>query len=327
MRALARLVLQRIPLERIFTLVDVGSMGGVEPEWQPFEAQIRIIGFEPDEREFAQLSSSPQRLYLNVALAEASQPLTFYISREPGKSSSYQPNFDLLRQFPRVERFETVGTVHLPAERVQSLGAALSDRQIAELDFLKLDTQGSELSILKGSGEYLTRRALGLRVEVEFSELYCGQPLFAEVDTFIRQVGFQLMDLQRYYWKRYAAPGRGQLVFGEALYFRNPANFRQHMIGAETPYARDKTLKFVALALVYGMSDFAHAVLQQAREAGHLPDALAEELVRHIQAEERRRPWVFPGSARLGLLLYRLERRLAHRGLGWADSDSFLGDS
>ena len=39
----------------MFTLIDVGSMGGIETEWKDVEEEIKVVGFEPDEREFAQL--------------------------------------------------------------------------------------------------------------------------------------------------------------------------------------------------------------------------------------------------------------------------------
>lgn len=57
--------------------------------------------------------------------------------------------------------------------------------------FLKLDIQGAELFALSHATARL-RRALVVHTEVEFLPMYKGQPLFAEVDQFLRTHGFVL---------------------------------------------------------------------------------------------------------------------------------------
>ena len=65
---------------------------------------------------------------------------------------------------------------------------------VKHIDFLKIDTQGTELEILKGGQNILsTIRAISL--EVEFNPIYLGQPVFAEVDQFLRSKGFVLWKL------------------------------------------------------------------------------------------------------------------------------------
>ncbi len=59
------------------------------------------------------------------------------------------------------------------------------------MDAIKVDTQGSELEILEGAKE--TLRSVNLiEIEVTFNPKYDGQPLFAEVDQFLRSQGFVL---------------------------------------------------------------------------------------------------------------------------------------
>ena len=55
MSILCRKFLNRLTTTNRLQLVDVGSMGGVESEWQTIEQDIAITGFEPDTREFAKL--------------------------------------------------------------------------------------------------------------------------------------------------------------------------------------------------------------------------------------------------------------------------------
>lgn len=322
--------LKQIASDHIFTLVDVGAMGGIEAEWKRIKDDIRVVGFEPDEREFSKLSPSPNRLFLNLAVSQESTDLEFYVSREPGKSSVYEPNFDELRNFPDAQRFETVDQVLIPASRVGSLDTVLRQHQIQDIDFLKLDTQGNELSILMGSQGYLRESVLGLKVEVEFLEMYKGQPLFADVDIFVRKQGFQLMDLRRAYWKRRAHTdfiGKGQLIFGDALYFKTVGTFVASLKDMDAQYARDKTIKFVAVCLVYGLQDYAVFLLNQVCDHGCVPEHFCTELVQMIKNDNLRLQKLYSASCRhLRSFLRTIRKRLSPRSLDWADSDPFLGN-
>jgi hypothetical protein len=87
---------------------------------------------------------------------------------------------------------------------------------------IKLDTQGTELDILHGAGRLLSQ-VLAIEIEVEFVHIYKGQPLFTDVDLFMRNQGFSLRALRRTYWrigKNHPAASGGQLFHGDALYIR-----------------------------------------------------------------------------------------------------------
>ncbi len=52
-----------------------------------------------------------------------------------------------------------------------------------------------------------------------------SQPLFSEVDEYLREFGFVLFDIERYYLRRINfpldVPSREQMVWGQAIYFKN----------------------------------------------------------------------------------------------------------
>ena len=79
------------------TFVDVGALGGLEPEWKSLEPYLRVVEFEPDERAAPPASNSTRRVALNIVLADESKELLFHCSREPGNSSTLAPNLDWLR--------------------------------------------------------------------------------------------------------------------------------------------------------------------------------------------------------------------------------------
>jgi hypothetical protein len=62
------------------------------------------------------------------------------------------------------------------------------------VDYIKIDTQGTELEILKG-GINVLKNVRTLEVEVEFNPIYVGQPIFSDVDLFLRSEGFVLWKL------------------------------------------------------------------------------------------------------------------------------------
>jgi hypothetical protein len=71
---------------------------------------------------------------------------------------------------------------------------------------------------LEGATTILTDSVFGLEIEVEFVHMYENQPLFEDVDAFVKKFGFYLFDLKPYYWKRSSGKGygksKGQLIFG-----------------------------------------------------------------------------------------------------------------
>jgi FkbM family methyltransferase len=60
-------------------------------------------------------------------------------------------------------------------------------------DFLVLDTQGTELDILRGARKSLAETTVALQVEVEFVELYKGQALFGDIASFLRELDFDFV--------------------------------------------------------------------------------------------------------------------------------------
>ena len=60
--------------------------------------------------------------------------------------------------------------------------------EIAALDFLKIDVQGSELSVFNGARRHL-ERAVAVHTEVCFLPLYKNQPLFGDIDVDLRRRG------------------------------------------------------------------------------------------------------------------------------------------
>lgn len=111
---------------------------------------------------------------------------------------------------------EVVGELPMTLRRMDAVSGDFTP------DVLKIDTQGTELDVLRGAG-HLLDSVLAVEMEVEFVPQYLGQALFSEVDQFMRQQGFTLRALRRSYWRTKADHKHsygGQIMHGDALYLR-----------------------------------------------------------------------------------------------------------
>jgi FkbM family methyltransferase len=235
--------------KNVINLLDIGAAGGIEPRWKKISRKINYFGFEPDERarmttpmtSFSGYQLSP------YAVGDSDSQAMLNITKNEGNSSFFFPNQDFLERFPNPSRFSVSKQIELQIKRVDS-------QDFDEIDFMKLDIQGSELSALKGS-EGILDKVLGVEVEVEFSKLYIGQPLFGSVHDFLVERNFEFIDFVNLCrWERKSQLGLGQLVFGDALFLKSP----EKIILGEL--SEEKIRKYLAILYIYNRFDLIERV-------------------------------------------------------------------
>lgn len=169
-------------------ILDIGAAMTERPPYQSLidAGRGQIIGFEPDAQACKKLNSelgSPH-LFLPYFLGNGRQQ-TFHETNWGPTGSLYRPNSTLLRYFQNLAEVVTpVATHQVNTTRLDDV------QEITDVDFIKIDVQGSELEIFK-NGLRAISTAVAIQVEVEFVELYEGQPMFADVDVFLRKHAFQ----------------------------------------------------------------------------------------------------------------------------------------
>jgi hypothetical protein len=138
-----------------------------------------------------------------------------------------------------------------------ALDEYLPSQGVTAVDVLELDTQGSELEILRGADALLRDSVLALQVEVEFAQMYTDQPLFGDLDSHVRGYGFDLFDLTRYRGRRTTLephqPTRGQVLWGQALYLRDYTRLA----------TSEQKLRLAVLASFYQHDDYALEIVEQ----------------------------------------------------------------
>ena len=310
-------------LDNTLHIIDIGASGGIDPKWNNLGMPIKGILFEPDPREYEnlKLASDNNLIVLNSALSDKPKKLEFNLCAKQMVSSVYTPNFDFLNLFPESSRFEIVKKIEVNAD---TLSHQLKMNNIEIVDFIKIDTQGYELSILKGGGQYI-ENSIGLEIEVEFEQIYEDQPLFGDVDSFMMDKGFALFDLKRYFWKRKDCKGtgsqKGQLVFGDALYFKTP-----EAILKTSNITEGKVIRAIYIYLTYGYIDLSQVLLNQANSIGLLSDETIQSLNDIITKSKQKSFFDFIKNERLSNLLRKISV-FFDKGHAYSGADKMVGNT
>lgn len=300
--------------------VMCGARGELRNRLTEALPRARFLGFEPDEKAHALLSRNPppSHTYFQAAVAEREETRTLYVTREPAGSSLLKPNAGFFGRFTDCAQQVEIIEQH-PAETV-SLNNFLPGASVSSVDFLELDTQGTELEILTGADRFLATSVVGLQIEVEFSPIYEGQQLFGTVDEYLRGFGFMLFDLSRNRYRRAAMASdlitRGQLLWGDAVYLRD-----YHRFGSP---GKERVLKLCVIAGLLGFHDYAmeawNFVLQEG--AGTLSEieraALTNLRKQYLDELHGQSTWLRV-VAKFGKLGRGLSRRARTAAFSWVD--------
>ncbi len=174
-------------------LVDVGASGGPPGIWQTLAKHAVHVAFDPDLREMKQESDGTwhRSTILNeVIAADASaEAVQFNLTRSPYCSSTLRPDAQLVGNFFGAERFEVLKQVSCKAT---TLDAVMDRLGLDRIDWLKLDTQGTDLRIYNSLSAAIKRNLLAIDLEPGLRGAYHDEDLFGDVHRDLRRDGFWL---------------------------------------------------------------------------------------------------------------------------------------
>jgi FkbM family methyltransferase len=237
-------------------VVDIGARGGAPDELGAFFPVMNYHAFDADKRECERLMKSKHpyqsfNVFPNFVGGKA-EKIKFYLYKSGGQSSIYKPD-------PRFKALFGGKDFDIDTECLldaTTLDIHYQNPALPLPDMIKLDTQGSELSILQAAGNVLKTVSM-VEAEVEFVAHYDGQPLFHHVAGFMQDNGFELLYLNRQIGQRrevFNGPARGQMVFGDALFGRRETEL--------THLNTQQLVKYMLLLINYGNLDIAFHIAE-----------------------------------------------------------------
>ncbi len=276
---------QFLGLNRKVRCLDAGalSIGETKDFWVELAEQgcAEVIGFEPVIEECKRLNHAahPSVRYLPYAIGDG-QTHTLHITNAPMTSSLYPPDSETLDLFHHLGELTRVVKEHiLTTHRLDDIS------ELDAIDFIKMDIQGAELMALENAVNTLKNVSV-VQCEVEFVELYKRQPLFADVDVFLRTQGYCFLKFVYTMGRPFKPliinnnPNQliSQTLWGDAVYVKD---FRMRTTLADSVL---KSAVFI-LHTMYQAYDLANLFLQEL-DRRYLSNLSHEYLTRflHIQA-------------------------------------------
>ena len=236
---------------------------------------------------------------VNRAIGGKDSSASFNVTEWPSASSLLRPS-PTADQYTRVledNRVQVWGAhtrvVKSEETQVSTLDTLAGKGEIPEIDFLSIDAQGAELSILDGASSFLKDRVIGVLCEVEFAELYAGQPLFCDIQDFLRGRGFRLCEVYntQYFINAPLAPqfrGAGFLTVGEALFLKEAeraVGLEPSSQGLSPDEAAFQALKLAAVAVAFDQLDYAIETCRRLEREGllSLEEVARESDVKYVR--------------------------------------------
>ena len=178
------------------TVIDAGGRYGLHPTWKSFSGELAYYLFEPDSSECKRLETkysnrSDEVTVLNLGLDRIDGVLEIDLFKNRAMSSSSVRNpISALFKNERLREVEIIDQIKIESRSIDSF----SSENMLKVDFLKLDTEGSEYDILLGATDQISESVIGIRVEVSFDHIFVGKPLFGVISEFLLSQSFFLLN-------------------------------------------------------------------------------------------------------------------------------------
>lgn len=194
-------------------IFDVGAyVGEVTATYKKLFPQSTIYCFEPFYDSFQKLSRACRDASVyayQIALSDKEGKATLHVNTDLSCNSLLPPPEGDFKYHS--EKSINVGEIQI---ETSTLDIFCARAKISSIDILKLDVEGTEVKVLKGTSKMLSEQAIKLiYTEVMFIPHYGGGCMFHELTSFLKQYEYTLFDL--YHLRR---AKNGQLRWGNAIF-------------------------------------------------------------------------------------------------------------
>lgn len=175
--------------------LDVGAQGGFNSDNflpEKYNVFFKPILVEPLKEEAEKLKKENEYVIANGLWSKSIKKEINILGNRLGSSSMYQPDPNLfdLHKIKKKDyiNYKITNKVEVQCE---TLADSLNSLSIQKLDYLKIDTQGAELEILKGIGNF---RPLIIKIESHIHSMYKEVPNWSELINFLYKLNYIVID-------------------------------------------------------------------------------------------------------------------------------------
>ncbi len=220
--------------------LDVGAQGGFNSDKffpEKYNKYFESILVDPLKNS---LKNEESRYRINKGLWSSKGVKKLYIlNKRPQSSSMYEPNKKSLTIYDFKEQdFHLFDVTKTEMVECDTLSSSLKELNINTLDYLKIDTQGAELEILKGLESY---RPLIIKCEVQIFPMYKKEPAWTEVTNLLYKLGYIISD-----WKKIGSHITRTPVEMDMIFIPN------FLIDSGKKLIIEKEKEFISLMLITG---------------------------------------------------------------------------
>jgi FkbM family methyltransferase len=251
-----------VELDSKIIILDLGSFEGFSPIWDKLKDKAELIGIDPFEPEGVRFGKfNRKETTFNCIIGDKDQiDVDFYIAENKHASSLLKENQKVVSRYQPGRDGRIIKTEKV---NVKEISILLQNQNIKDLDFLKIDIEGAELTVMKNLENLLKNNCLGIVIECFFQEYHINRPLFSEIELYLRSLGYYVFDISLEKWGRWDNPtkypldhhgnkreGNAQVMFGNVLFFKDPI-LNNNINDIE------KIKKLIELADLWDMKDYA----------------------------------------------------------------------
>ena len=243
-------ILNNLLKDKIFIFLDIGAAEGIPKRWKLVENFVNKILIEPHPESAKELREAGYNVIDKVLYSKSNSDLNFNHANKEMCSSFLEPNLEHLDKFLNSQRFHII-------KKTKFVSSTL-DEELIKINkkphFIKIDTEGTEIEILKGSSECL-KNLLGIEIETSFFQLRKNQPLISDIMNFSSSDHFEFVDfLSIIRWEKYNYRFTGQPQISDLLFLVKPEIVCKKFI--ENSYSRDDLINYITILVVYLRSDY-----------------------------------------------------------------------
>lgn len=196
-------------------IIDAGAGGGA---WAKCALETwpdaQVHSFEPCQRFNLSLQPGERHKVCRMAVAAESGRALLNLTHGP-ESNSF---LDFLPGGPLEKVHAVIGREEVQVVTLDSIYGLDTPVASGDVGILKLDLQGSEFDALAGAEQLIRKHRPVIFTEVCFQPLYAEQPVLADMDAFLAELGYRRL---------YLYPGPAPDLWGDAIYVPDLIQDRQ----------------------------------------------------------------------------------------------------